>query len=76
MDQVTRYYIPPHFINKVKVSQDGDTILGMEGGISISEDPNFRFDYHIRSASPLKAEAVDTEGNVFRGEWPLEAAGL
>ena len=76
MDQVTRYYIPPHFINKVTVSQDGGTILGMEGGISISEDPNFRFDYHIRSASPLKAEAVDTEGNVFRGEWPLEAAGL
>lgn len=76
MDQLTRYYIPPHFINAVKVSQGGEAILGMEGGISISEDPNFRFDYHIRSASPLKAEAVDTEGNVFHGEWPLEAAGL
>ena len=76
MDQLTRYYIPPHFINKVNLSQDGLTILSMEGGISISEDPNFRFDYLIRSASPLKAEAVDTEGNVFSSEWPLEAAGL
>ena len=76
MDQVTRYYIPPHFINKVKVSQGGEMILSMEGGISISEDPNFRFDYLLQSASPLQAEAEDTEGNIFRAEWPLEAAGL
>ena len=76
MDQVTRYFIPPHFVNKVKVSQDGLLILKMEGGISISEDPNFRFDFIAKSGGEIEVEAADTDGQVFRGKWPIEATGL
>jgi len=76
MDQVTRYFIPPHFINKVSITQGGEPILQMEGGISISEDPNFRFDYVMRAASTIEVEATDTEGGKFRDKWPVEAFGL
>ena len=76
MDQVTRYFIPPHFVRDVKISQDGVLILGMEGGISISEDPNFRFDFLARDGSEIEVEAIDTEGKIFRGTWPVEATGL
>jgi sulfur-oxidizing protein SoxY len=47
-------------------------LMAMEGGISISQDPNIRFSYLPNSASSFRAEAVDTEGRVFKGEWPAE----
>ena len=68
MDQLTRYYIPAHFVSDVTVRQGEDLVLRMEGGISISEDPNFRFDYAPNGA-PLSVEVKDTEGDVFHGEW-------
>ncbi len=76
MDQITRYFIPPHFVRDVTISQGGVTILKMESGISISEDPNFRFDFIAKGGSEIVVEAIDTEGLVFRGKWPVEATGL
>ncbi|HEV2899480.1 MAG TPA: quinoprotein dehydrogenase-associated SoxYZ-like carrier [Pseudaminobacter sp.] len=74
-DPLTQYFIPAHFVHKLSVSQGDRLLLAMEGGISISEDPNFRFDFS-RGAGDIKVEATDTEGKVFSDEWPLEAAGL
>jgi sulfur-oxidizing protein SoxY len=76
MDQITRYFIPPHFINDLTISKDGAMILKMAAGISISEDPNFRFDYRAGGAKEIEALAIDTEGLVFKDKWPVEAAGL
>lgn len=75
-DPITQYFIPPHFIHKVSVSQGDRQIFSMEGGISISEDPNFRFDYVPDGKGEIRVEAIDTDGKVFSDQWPLEAAGL
>jgi sulfur-oxidizing protein SoxY len=75
MDQITRNYIPPHFIQFVNVAQGSAPILKMEGGISISEDPNFRFDYLPKGTGEITVEAIDTEGQKFNANWPLEAGG-
>ncbi|RJF80572.1 quinoprotein dehydrogenase-associated SoxYZ-like carrier [Oleomonas cavernae] len=65
MDQVTRLYTPAWFVQTLSVTQ-GETILfTMEGGISISEDPTFRFSYRA-DGRPVTVEAKDTEGHVFR----------
>nr|WP_235981504.1 quinoprotein dehydrogenase-associated SoxYZ-like carrier [Methylobrevis albus] len=69
-DQVTLNYIPAHFIDEVTISQGSDMILKMEGGISISEDPNFRFAYVPNGAETVSVSASDTDGNVFTAEWP------
>jgi len=45
----------------------------MDGGISISEDPNVRFVYTPNGANSLRVEASDTENHVFKGEWPVQA---
>lgn len=74
MDQITRNFIPPHFVKTLMVTQDGRDILKMEGGISISEDPNFRFDYLPDSAKEIEAVAIDTEGLTFRSKWPVEVS--
>src|SRR5579871_813367 len=45
MDQITHLYVPAFFIDELHVWQDNSPVLSMEGGISISEDPNIRFSY-------------------------------
>ena len=66
-------HLPP-ILNALETNNQGSRlVLKMEAGITISEDPNVRFSYRIAGAETLRAEAVDTDGNVFRGEWPVEA---
>ena len=76
MDQVTQLYIPAFFVNELKLWQDDSLVLSMEGGISISEDPNVRFTYVSNGASHIRAEARDTEGHVFRSEWKIDGSGI
>ena len=72
MDQVTRLYIPAFFINELRIWQDDSLVLAMQGGISISEDPNIRFSYVPNGAKRIRVEAKDTEGHVFQNEWKIE----
>jgi sulfur-oxidizing protein SoxY len=72
MDQLTRLYIPPFFIDNLKVWQGDDLVLAMDGGISISEDPNIRFNYKPDGAASFRVEAVDTSKHVFHDEWTID----
>jgi sulfur-oxidizing protein SoxY len=76
MDQVTQLYIPPFFINELRVWQDDSLVLAMEGGISISEDPNIRFSYVPNGAKSFRVEAKDTDGHVFQNEWKIDGSGI
>ena len=76
MDQVTQLYIPAFFINELRLWQDDSPVLTMEGGISISEDPNIRFTYVSNGAKHFRAEAKDTAGHVFRNEWKIDNSGI
>jgi sulfur-oxidizing protein SoxY len=76
MDQVTQLYIPAFFINELHLWQDDSLVLAMEGGISISEDPNIRFTYVSNGAKRFRAEARDTDGHVFQHEWKVEDSGI
>ena len=76
MDQVTQLYIPAFFVNELRVWQDDSLMLAMEGGISISEDPNIRFTYIPNSAKRFRVEAKDTDGHIFRNEWKVEGSGM
>jgi sulfur-oxidizing protein SoxY len=71
-DQVSLLYIPLLIVRELRVWQGDRLALEMDGGISISEDPNIRFSYMPNGATAFRAEAVDTDGHVFKGEWPVE----
>ena len=73
-DQLTLLYIPAFFVRELRVWQGDELVFAMDGGISISEDPNIRFTYLPNGATRFRAEAVDTDGHVFKGEWPVAAA--
>ena len=76
MDQVTRLYTPAFFVRDLAVWQDDQLVLKMDGGISISEDPNIRFTYAANGAKTLRVLAVDTDNNRFTGDWPVEGSGM
>jgi sulfur-oxidizing protein SoxY len=74
MDQLTRLYVPAFFVRALRVWQGDQLVFSVEAGISLSEDPNVRFTYLPNGAMVFRAEAIDTDGHVFKGEWPVEAA--
>ena len=75
MDQVTRLYTPARYVDHLAVYQGEDLVFSVEGGISISEDPNFRFDFALNGAKTLRVEANDIDNAHFKAEWPLERGG-
>jgi sulfur-oxidizing protein SoxY len=76
MDQLTRLYVPPFFIDKLNIWQGDELMVAMDGGIAISEDPNIRFNYKPNGAADFRVEAVDTSKHVFKNEWPIEKSML
>jgi sulfur-oxidizing protein SoxY len=73
MDMGSGKYIPARFVDHVIVKQGDDLIFEMTGGISISEDPNFRFTYLPNGAKSLSVEVHDTEGATWKMQHPIDA---
>ena len=46
--------------------------MSIEGAISISEDPSFRFSFVPREPGEIAVEVRDTDDAVFTGSWPVE----
>ena len=74
MDQITRLYVPAQFVSTVRIWQGDDLLLGVNSGISISENPEFRFDYQPNGATAMRAEVRDSEGRLFNESWPVAPA--
>ena len=64
MDQLTREYTPAHYVDEIEIKRGKDVIFTMQGGISISENPHFRFTF-AADGEPIEVTAKDTEGSVF-----------
>ncbi|XDA99026.1 quinoprotein dehydrogenase-associated SoxYZ-like carrier [Sulfitobacter sp. LCG007] len=71
-DQVTHLFINAHFIDHLEVYQGEELLFTMEGGISISENPVFRFGYNDNGSETFTIHATDTEGNRFERTLPKE----
>jgi sulfur-oxidizing protein SoxY len=74
MDPTTHLYIPARYVDSLKIMQGDDLLFAIIGGISISEDPNFRFDYVSNGTNLMHVEASDTMGKKFSTAWPLNPA--
>ncbi len=71
MDQVSRNWVPPHFVESIDVAYGGRTIMTVEGDISLSENPTVRFSFVPEAEGELSIKAVDTEGGIFEMTKPL-----
>jgi sulfur-oxidizing protein SoxY len=67
MDQLSREYTPMKIVQDIEVKRGGVLIFSVEGGISISENPNFRFTYAADGNAPIEVTARDTDSRTFTG---------
>jgi sulfur-oxidizing protein SoxY len=72
MDQLTRLYIPPHYIQTIAVTLDGKPVLTVDADISLSEDPHLRFFYVPKAHSALAVTVKDSEDKLFSDGWKLD----
>jgi sulfur-oxidizing protein SoxY len=75
MDQITMLYIPAHYVHAIELKRGEELVFKMEGGISLSENPSFRFTFRKDGTGPLSVRAEDTKQNVFSKSWPVERVG-
>ncbi len=71
MDQITRYYIPMHFVRDIEIRQGEDLVLSVEGAISLSEDPSVRFHFVPNGTDALTVRIEDTEDQIFLQSWDI-----
>ncbi len=67
MNQATGLYIPAKFVRAIDVMRGDALVFRMEGGISLSENPNIRFTYAPGGDETLDVTAEDTDGRKFTG---------
>ncbi|PPQ38641.1 quinoprotein dehydrogenase-associated SoxYZ-like carrier [Rhodopila globiformis] len=74
MDQISRLYIPADFVQTLTVRQGDDLLLTIAGGISISENPSFRFSFRPNGGKSFRVEGADSTGKRFSGTFPVDSA--
>jgi sulfur-oxidizing protein SoxY len=65
MDQLTRFYVPAHFVRRIDVSYAGRPVMSAEVDFTISENPNLRFWFVPRGEGKLEARVVDSNDLQF-----------
>lgn len=64
-DQKNRKYIEEHYVKNMEVSYNGKTLIKVDTGISVSEDPSIRFTFTPTESGVLKADVLDSKEQKF-----------
>lgn len=76
MDQVTRLFVPPHYVRRVEVAYAGKVIMTADVDFSISENPNFRFYFLPQGGgNELTAKVLDSKDLTFSSTLNLGKTG-
>mgnify|MGYP005864017631 CR=1 FL=1 len=67
-DQKNRKYIPAHYVDDIDISYNNKTLLKVEAGISLSEDPSIRFTFTPSEPGKLKAVIHDSKEQEYSME--------
>ena len=65
MDQLTRNYVPSHFVRSVEVRHAGRLVMSADVDFSISENPYFRFYLAAAGGGALETRVVDNRDLEF-----------
>lgn len=64
-DQASRLYIDAHYVKNINITYNDKSLISVDTGISVSEDPSIRFTFTPTEKGTLKAEAIDSKGQMF-----------
>ena len=71
IDQVSRNYIPADFVQEIRVSYAGVSVVTIDSDIALSEDPSIRFGLLPHGPGEIKVEVDDSSQRHFVQSWPL-----
>lgn len=61
LDQISLLYIPMRVLSDIEVRQGDELVFAMHGSMSLSQNPEIRFDYHVNGADAMEVTASDTD---------------
>lgn len=64
-------YIPARILQKIEVTYADSPLLTIDGHLSMSEDPQFRFHYVPDGAGELAVRLVDSDKTQFQNSWSV-----
>lgn len=71
-DQISRNYIPAHFLRTIVARFNGAEIFTLDSNFSLSEDPSIHFSFVPTRDGELTVRVVDSKNNVFENTWPVD----
>lgn len=71
VDQVTNLFVPPRYIQDIRVTHGGALVLGVDADISLSEDPVITFGFVPQGEGPVRVDMQDSTQAKFSQEFPL-----
>jgi len=75
IDPVSGNPIPPHYVSHIRFSADGATLVDVDAGISLSENPTLRIASDTALPEPLMVEVSDSKDAHFSASWRGPASG-
>jgi sulfur-oxidizing protein SoxY len=75
MNQITRYYTPPHFIRTIDATYEGGSIFHLDSDISMSTDPVITFGFVPQAKGQLKVVVRDSKDTTFDHTFEVPGPG-
>ena len=75
-DQMSRTYIPAHYIHTMYAEYNGDPIFHLDTNFSLSQDPVLGFNFKPQEDGELRLSAIDSKKNTFQKKWLVKADSL
>ena len=74
IDPLSGNPIPPHYVSHIRFSANGQTLVDVDAGISLSENPTIRIASDAALPEPLTVEVTDSKDAHFNASWHGPAA--
>jgi sulfur-oxidizing protein SoxY len=69
IDPVSGNPIPPHYVSHIRFSSNGQPLLDVEAGISLSENPTIRITSDAALPEPVSVDVTDSKDAHFNASW-------
>tara|TARA_R110001606_G_scaffold136796_2_gene274526 strand:- start:650 stop:1078 length:429 start_codon:yes stop_codon:yes gene_type:complete len=64
-DSINGWYVPEWIVKQVRYNFNGEIVLVVENGISVSQDPYLKFNFSSEQSGTMTIKASDTKGQIF-----------
>ena len=75
VDPLSGNPIPPHYVSHIRFSTAGRTLMDVDAGISLSENPTIRIASDAALPEPVSVEVTDSKDAHFNASWKGPATG-